>query len=84
MQLSSVIVVFNSFYDGLVDMQIWAPVTRSQCKVSDIQVTIKAFGPLIYYTFTNEIDILLVGNLPLSKISDSHCFSQCAIYEVVV
>ena len=29
-------------------MQIWALLTRSQCKVSGTQVTVKAFGPLVY------------------------------------
>ena len=33
---------FHLFYDGAVDIQIWAPLTRSQCKVSDNQVTVKA------------------------------------------
>ena len=40
-------VVNNLFYDGSVDMQIWAPLTRSQCRVSVAQVTIKAHGPLV-------------------------------------
>ena len=30
-----------------VDIQIWALLTRSQCKVSDTQVTVKACGPLV-------------------------------------
>ena len=30
-----------------VDMQIWASLTRSECKVSDTQVTVKACGPLV-------------------------------------
>ena len=41
-----------------VDIEIWALLTRSQCKVSDTQVTVKACGPLvlridsnIYYYF---------------------------------
>ena len=28
-------------------IQIWAPLTRNQCKVSDNQVTVKACGPLV-------------------------------------
>ena len=47
MQLSSAIVDFYLFYDGLVDMQIWVLQTRSQCRVSVTQVTIKACGPLV-------------------------------------
>ena len=47
MLLSDTIVDFHSFYDGAVDKQIWALLTRSQCKVSDTQVTVKACGPLV-------------------------------------
>ena len=43
------IVDFHLFYDGAVDIQIWAFLTRSQCKVSDTQVTVKADGPLVKY-----------------------------------
>ena len=32
-------------------LQIWALLTRSQCKVSDTQVTIKACGPLVVQNF---------------------------------
>ena len=32
-----------------VDIQIWALLTRSQCKVSDTQVTVKACGPLVHH-----------------------------------
>ena len=39
---------FYLFYDGAVDIQICALLTRSQCKVSDTQVTVKACGPLVY------------------------------------
>ena len=45
MLLSYTIVDFHLFYDGAVDIQIWAPPTRSQCKVCDTQVTVKACGP---------------------------------------
>ena len=47
MMLSYTIIDFHLFYDGTVDIQIWAPLTRSQCKVSDTQVTVKACGPLV-------------------------------------
>ena len=47
MLLSDTIVDFHLFYDGAVDIQIWALLTRSQCKVSDTQVTVKACGPLV-------------------------------------
>ena len=56
MLLSVTIVDFNLFYDGAVDIQIWALLTRSQCKVSDTQVTVKACGPLVLVsekTFAN-------------------------------
>ena len=47
MLLSDTIVDFHLFYDGAVDIQMWALLTRSQCKVSDTQVTVKACGPLV-------------------------------------
>ena len=34
-------------YDGADDIQIWAPLTRSQYKVYDTQVPVKACGPLV-------------------------------------
>ena len=51
MLLSDTIIDFHLFYDGAVDIQIRALLTRSQCKVSDTQVTIKACGPLVLYNF---------------------------------
>ena len=48
MLLSDTIVDFHLFYDWAVDIQIWALLTRSQCKVSDSQVTVKACGPLVW------------------------------------
>ena len=47
MQLSSASVDFYLFYDWLVDMQKCGLWTRSQCRVSDTQVIVKALGPLI-------------------------------------
>ena len=44
---SYTMVDFRLFYDGPVDIQLWALLTRSQCKVSDTQVTVKACGPLV-------------------------------------
>ena len=45
--LSDTIIDFHLFYDGAIDMQKRALLTRSQCKVSDTQVTVKAHGPLV-------------------------------------
>ena len=47
MLLTYLIVDFHLFYHGAVDIQIWALLTRSRCKVSDTQVTGKACGPLV-------------------------------------
>ena len=47
------IIDFHLFYDGAVDKQIWAPPTRSQCKVCDTQVTVKACGPLVFFVLSN-------------------------------
>ena len=41
LKLPTAIVVFNLFYDWAVDL------TRSQCTVSDTQVTVKAHRPLV-------------------------------------
>ena len=40
MLLSYTIVDFHLFYDGTVDIQIWAPLTRSQYKISNTQVNV--------------------------------------------
>ena len=48
MLLSYTIVDFDFYYNnGAVDMQICTLLTRSQYKVSDTQVTVKACGPLV-------------------------------------
>ena len=53
---------FQLFYDGAVDIQILAPLTRSRCKVSDTKVTVKACGPLVFKT-TQIFSRLIVINL---------------------
>ena len=47
MLLSYTIVDFHLFYDEAVDINICAPLTRSQCKVCDTQVTVKVCGSLV-------------------------------------
>ena len=47
MLLSYTIVDFYLFNNGAVDMQMYALLTRTQCKVSNTQVTVKACGPLV-------------------------------------
>ena len=37
------------FYDGPVDLQIWALLTKSQCRVSDTQMNVKAGGPFVIW-----------------------------------
>ena len=48
---------FHLFYDEAVDIQLWALLTRTQFKVSDTQVTIKACGPLVYgrYVYLSHV-----------------------------
>ena len=48
MLLSYATVDFHLFYTVAADMQICAILTRSQSRVSDTQVTVKALGPLVY------------------------------------
>ena len=51
MLLFSAIVDFYLFYDGAVDMQIWALLTRSQSRFSDTQVIVKARRYLVLKGF---------------------------------
>ena len=44
MHLSYAIVDCFLFFDGPVDLQILAPLTRIQCRLSDTQVTVKVRG----------------------------------------
>ena len=58
MQFSTAIVDFNLFYDGSVEVQIRALLTRSPLGVSDTQVTVMACGPvhfLIYIFYDSTI-----------------------------
>ena len=48
------IVNFYLFYDGAVDIQIRALLTRNRCKVSYKFVTVKACGPLVKGKRTTE------------------------------
>ena len=56
MLLSDTIVDFHLFYDVADDIQIWALLTRSQCKVSDTQVTVKACGSLVILFYDGLVD----------------------------
>ena len=47
--LTYTIVDFHLLYDETVELHIWALPTRSQCKVSDTQVTVKVSGPLVVF-----------------------------------
>ena len=49
MLFSDTIIDFHLFYDRAVDIQIWALLTRSQCKVSVTQVIVKARGLLFLW-----------------------------------
>ena len=65
MLLSYTIVDCHLFYDGAVNIQIRAPLTRIQCKVSDTQVTVKACGPLVYELNVNGQQTQVQNNKPL-------------------
>ena len=73
MLLSDTIVDFHLFYDGAVDIQIWALLTRSQCKVSDTQVTIKAHRPRIQNRDHSEI---IITNWIFSGYTSFDIFSE--------
>ena len=53
MLLSYATVDFHLFVDVAADMQICALHTRSRCRVSDTQVTVKALGPLVIFSRTS-------------------------------
>lgn len=56
MLLSYAVVGFYLSYDGATGMQICVLLTRSQCRVSDTQVTISVCGPLDKWLFSMSID----------------------------
>ena len=73
MLFSDAIIDFHLFYDGSVDIQIWALLTRSQCKVSDTQVTVKACGPLVFilsnkYVFQHMSKMIFIFLFDMFKI----------------
>ena len=41
------LLIFIYYYNGVVNMQICAPLTRSQCEVSDTPVTVRPVGLLL-------------------------------------
>ena len=47
-QSSSAIVDFYLYYDGPVDMQIQALLTRILCRISDTRMTVEDRGSLVY------------------------------------
>ena len=47
MLLSYATVDFLLFYDAVADIQIRALLTKSQCKVSETEVTVKALWPFV-------------------------------------
>ena len=48
MLLSYATVDFYLFYNGAVNMQILALLTKRQYRISDTQKTVKAHGPLVF------------------------------------
>ena len=44
---------FDLFNDGSVDLQMWVLLTKSEFRVFDTQVAIKACGPLILFQSGN-------------------------------
>ena len=59
-QSSSAIVDFYSYYDGPVDMQIQALLTRILWRISDTRMTVEDPGPLVYQR--EEINIQMYKN----------------------
>ena len=72
MLLFYAIVAFESFYNGAVDIQISDLLTRSQCKVSDTHVIVKACGPIFVfyrgYSSYSNLNKSLIGKYLLENI----------------
>ena len=82
MQFPSDIVVFHLFCDGSVDMQIWTPLTRKQCRVSDTQVTVKALGPRFFF-FISGWSLEAFWLSPLSTFNTTVlCHSMCVMIKI--
>ena len=45
------LLIFIYYFNGAVDMQICTPLTISQCKVSDTQVTVRPEGLMLKINF---------------------------------
>ena len=81
MLLSCITAGFHLFYDLAADMQIWALLTRSQWRVSDTQVTVKAHGPLVLNSIVGAglVDVQILWNYinswwsVLTQIWPLHC-----------
>ena len=70
------IVDFHLFYDGDIDMLIWIMLIRNQYRVSAIQVTVKAYGPLLrknvyYIKFMMNRQVILNGTVYIKSTSES-------------
>ena len=69
MMFSDTIIDFYLFYDGSVDIQIRALLTRCQCKVSVTQVTVKARGLLV----SSHISLLFFAWNSATKYTKCFC-----------
>ena len=49
MLLSYAIADFHLFYDGPVDLRTQVHLTKSHCRVSDTQLTVKAYGSNVLF-----------------------------------
>ena len=68
MQVSSSIVDFHLFYDGLVVMQLRTLLTRSPCRVSDTQITVKAHVPLVFRAHQAIFERYILGETRFSDL----------------
>ena len=84
MLLSDTIVDFHLFYDGAVDIQIWALLTRSQCKVSDTQVSVKAHGPLVISNQFFALDLTKVHDFIFNRIRCHFSFHYIYLHSLSI
>ena len=81
MLLSYTMVDFHLFYDGAVDIQIWALLTRSRCNVCDTQVIVKVCRP--FGVFFCEKWMHLVMHLATSLFVGT-CFREWLFFFITI
>ena len=78
MLLSYATVNFHLFYDRAVDMQIWTLLIRNQCRVSDTQVTVKAFWMVSSQSF-RPVVVVHIDNVIIAEVDTTSSLQKIKI-----